>query len=492
VDEKGTPDMPIRKPLAFVVLVFVASRVVLYQLGVRLDPGTVLGHECAAFPQIVDPELLRSRLLESLFYLHSQPPLFNLILGSVLQLTDSPSGFARAMHFVYLALGLSLAGGLYLLLIRLGIRSWPSAVIAAALSATPAFLLYENWLFYEYPVAALLILSALALYEFLRRGTLWPGVAFFVLLAALIYLRTVFQIVWLFLIVGFLLVARPDLRRLVLTASAVPVLLVLLLLAKNLILFGVPGTSSWLGQNLARLVVPEVPIGERQKLVDQGKLSRLSLIGPWASPADYLVLVRLPPPRGIPVLDELNKSSGCSNRNSSVVLETSRDFLRDAITLIRLRPGAYAAAILKGMELYIRPFSGEGYVDQSRISGYTAGFNRVVLLQPSAGQPGLTILLAHGATLLYGLLLTWRLRRRRLAPTASAVTLAYVWLTLAYVVVVVTFFEATENGRIRFFLDPLVVVLLSAAVHAGVPRVREALSTSRPQRRLSASAPADA
>jgi hypothetical protein len=144
------------------------------------------------------------------------------------------------------------------------------------------------------------------------------------------------------------------------------------------------------------------------------------------------------------------------------------------------------------MELYIRPFSGEGYVDQSRISGYTAGFNRVVLLQPSAGQPGLTILLAHGATLLYGLLLTWRLRRRRLAPTASAVTLAYVWLTLAYVVVVVTFFEATENGRIRFFLDPLVVVLLSAAVHAGVPRVREALSTSRPQRRLSASAPADA
>jgi hypothetical protein len=78
------------------------------------------------------------------------------------------------------------------------------------------------------------------------------------------------------------------------------------------------------------------------------------------------------------------------------------------------------------------------------------------------------------------------------AATASAVTLAYVWLTLAYVVVVVTFFEATENGRIRFFLDPLVVVLLSAAVHAGVPRVREALSTSRPQRRLSASAPADA
>ena len=472
--------MPIRKPLAFVVLVFVASRVVLYKLGVRLSPGTVLGHECAAFPQIVDPELLRSRLLESLFYLHSQPPLFNLILGSVLQLTDSPSGFARAMHIVYLALGISLAAGLYLLLTRLGIRPWPSAVIAAALSVTPAFLLYENWLFYEYPVAALVVLSALALHEFLRRGTLGPGIALFVLLAALIYLRTIFQIVWLLLVVGLLLVARPDLRRVVLTASVVPTLLVLLLLAKNFIVFGVPGTSSWLGQNLARLIVPEVPIDERQKLVDQGKLSRLSLIGPWAAPAEYLSLVRLPPPKGIPVLDELKKSSGCWNRNNSVILETSRVFLRDAVTLIGLHPGAYAAAILKGVGLYIRPFSGEGYVDQSRIARYTTGFNRVVLLQPGEGQPGLTILLAHGAALLYGLLLSWRLLRRRLEPTARTVTLAYVWLTLAYVVAVVTFFEATENGRIRFFVDPLVVVLLSAAVHDGLPRVRKALSSSRP------------
>jgi hypothetical protein len=467
--------MLIRKPLGFVVLAFAVSRVVLYGLGMRFNPNSLVGHECAAFPQIVDPELLRSRLLESVFYLHSQPPLFNLILGIVLKITESPTQFGRAMHIIYLTLGISLSVGLYLLLKRLGIRPWRCAVIAAALSATPAFLLYENWLFYEYPVAALLILSALALHEFLRRRTLWPGIAFFVSLAALIYMRTIFQIVWLLLPVGLLLVARPDMRRLVLAASAGPVLLVILLLAKNFILFGVPGTSSWFGQNLARVVEPEVPITELKKLVDRGELSRISLIGPWAAPAEYLSLVRTPRPKGIPVLDRLRKSSGCWNRNNSVLISTSRVFLSDAIRLIRLHPDAYARGILKGIGLYVRPFSGEGYVDQSRISGYTIGFNRVVLLQMGTGQPGLTIVLAHVSGLLYGLLLTSRLLRRRLKPTASAVTLAYVWLTLGYVVIVVTLFENTENGRIRFFLDPLVVVLLSAAGHDALPRIREAL-----------------
>jgi hypothetical protein len=465
--------MLIRRPLGFLVLAFVVSRVVLYELGVRFNPGSLLGHECAAFPQIVDPELLRSRLFESLFYLHSQPPLFNLILGIVLKLAEFR--FGTAMHIVYITLGLTLSVGLYLLLIRLGIRSWPSAVVAAALSVTPAFLLYENWLFYEYPVAVLLILSALTLHEFLRRGTVWPGIAFFLFLAALIYIRTIFQIVWLLLTVGVLLVARRDLLRLVLKASAVPALLVMLLLAKNLIIFGVPATSSWLGTNLARTVGAEVPAAELQQLVHQRELSPISLISPWAVPTEYLSLVEPPRPTGIPVLDQLKKSSGCWNRNNSVLIAVSRDFLSDAIRLIRLRPGAYAKAILKGMCLYIQPFNGEGYVDQSKILGYTVWFDRVVLLQLRPGQPGLTIILSHVAAFLYGLVLTWRLLRRRLEPTASAVTLAYIWLTFAYVITVVTFLEATENGRMRFFLDPLVIVLLSAAAHDALPHVREAV-----------------
>jgi hypothetical protein len=58
---------------------FGASRAAAYAAGVRFDSSPL-----AFCWQLVDPDLLRTRLLESLFYLHGQPPLFNLYLGVLL------------------------------------------------------------------------------------------------------------------------------------------------------------------------------------------------------------------------------------------------------------------------------------------------------------------------------------------------------------------------------------------------------------------------
>jgi hypothetical protein len=466
-----------------VIAAFLASRATAYAFGVRFNPNSI---NC--MPQFIDPNLLRSRLPESLFYLHSQPPLFNLIVGLVLRVF--PSHFGSAMQALYLLVGLTLAVGLYLLLIRLGIGPWPSAIIGAVVSATPTFILYENWLYFEYPVAALLVVSALVLHAFLRRGTLWLGITFFGLLAAVIYIRTVFQVVWLLLAIGLLLIARPDLRRRVVVASAVPTLLVVLLLAKNWIVFGVPVTSSWFGMNFAQIVEAKLSLAERKKLVQRGKLSRVSLVGPFAAPVDYLPLVGHQRRRGVPVVDELEKSSGCYvspgspsvrpwNMNSSVYIPASRKLFSDALTVIRLRPGAYARAIYEGVGLFVRPFHGEGYVDQSKIHGYTTLVDRAVLLQVRAGRPAWTIVLAYIAALLYGLRLTYRLLLRRKEAAASVVTLAYIWLTVAYATLVVNLTEILENGRIRFVLDPLVVAVVAAAAHDVFPRARDAIRARR-------------
>jgi hypothetical protein len=43
------------------------------------------------------------------------------------------------------------------------------------------------------------------------------------------------------------------------------------------------------------------------------------------------------------------------------------------------------------------------------------------------------------------------------------VTLAYIWLTFVYVTLTAAFAQAYEKNRIRFSVDPLVVVLLCAA-----------------------------
>jgi hypothetical protein len=448
---------------------FVVTRGAAYRAGVRFDAGTL-----EDYWQYISPDLLETRLLESLFYLHSQPPLFNLLLGVVLKLV--PDHFGTAMHAVYLVLGLMLSLAMYLVLVRVGLGRWTSAVVAALLSATPAFLLYENWLFYEYPVSALLVLSALALSEFLRRGTFLSASAFFVLLASIIYARSLFQIAWLLLALGLLLAVRPDLRRTVLLASALPVLVVLLLIVKNTLVFGVPTTSSWFGMNLAQVVYYAIPAADRRPYVERGELSRVSLIEPFSAPADYLPFVPAPRPTGRPVLDNFVKSEGSRNLNNRIMIDVSRDYFRDSLHMVRVRPGAYARAIVDGGKIYLRPSTVGGYgaggQNLAKIEAYHDLFNRVVLLQTGYFVSfGWTILAAHIFALVYGLRLTYRLLRRRLVASVASVTLAFVWLTLAYTTVIVTFAQVLENDRIRFLLDPLVVILLAVPVRDALRRV---------------------
>ncbi len=64
--------------LLAVIAMFLLSRSAAMAAGVRFD-ASPLGY----FLQYLDPHLLRARLGESLWYLHSQPPLFNLLLGEL-------------------------------------------------------------------------------------------------------------------------------------------------------------------------------------------------------------------------------------------------------------------------------------------------------------------------------------------------------------------------------------------------------------------------
>jgi hypothetical protein len=439
--------------------VFMLSRLAVYAAGVRFDSAP-LGY----FWQILDPELLRTRLLESLFYLHAQPPLFNAYLGAVLKLF--PVHFAGVLHAMYLGLGLVQAVGVYLLLCALGFRRWTSAIVAAALSVTPASLIYENWLFYEYPTVTLLVLSALALHRFLFRGTILWGVCFFGLLATVMYLRSFFQVAWLLLVIALVLFTRPDRRRATLLTGAGAAAAVLLLIGKNLVVFGVPTTSSWVGMNLVQVVYSQVPLAERQSLAERGDLSRVSLLPPFSDPAEYLAVAPRPPARGVPAVDRLTKSNGRENMNSEIMIGVSRDYMKDALRMIRRRPGAYGRAVLLSGGEYLWPATETPFVaaNRSKLEPYATAVDRALLLQPRHGKIAWGIFALHAAALLYGCLLALRLLRRRIEATPTSVTLAYTWLTLAYVTIVVALTEVLENERKRYVVDAFAVVLAAAAV----------------------------
>ena len=163
-----SPDLPYLLALA---ALFAVSRVVFRLVGVRFSTD-----QLRIAIQYLDPELLRHHLAQSVWYLHTQPPLYNLFLGVVLKLFPGHEGLA--FHAVHLALGLAFCLALYLLLAGFSLPRPAAAAIALAVSVSPAAILYENRLFYDYPVLVLLTLAALAAQRLARRPTVTAALTF--------------------------------------------------------------------------------------------------------------------------------------------------------------------------------------------------------------------------------------------------------------------------------------------------------------------------
>lgn len=384
-------------------------------------------------------------------------------LGVLLKLFGG--GFSDAAHATYVLLGLVGTGALALLLARLGIPRVLAVVLALAFFLSPSAILYENWLFYEYPVAVLLIFAVLTLFLFLQRRSFAYGVAFFTILSAIVYVRSTFQIVWLLLALGLVLVVAPGLRRTALRACAVPLILVVLLYAKNAIVFGTFSTSSWFGINLAQVVLYSTPSADRAQLVAEGTISRVSLVEPFSPPAAYRGIVPPARKRGIRVLDEQVKSTGETNFNNSSYLTISDHYLHDALHLIAARPRYYFASVRLGLERYFSSSSQNIFVRKNRakIQPYERLFNRFLYLRSSFGG-GVCWGIVAGYTLAigYGLVLLVRLLRQRVPRGPREGALLFAWLTVGYLAVVEAVSQVTENQRIRFLSDGLVVVLLAA------------------------------
>ncbi|HZM97147.1 MAG TPA: hypothetical protein VFB92_27195 [Vicinamibacterales bacterium] len=448
-----------RAPVAVIVAVFAASRIAAYAAGIHLDPDPLTWYW-----QYIEPALLKERLLESLFYQHSQPPLFNLFLGLILK--AFPVSYGMALQVAFIAMGMLSTIGLYVLLTQLGLPRVARTVITALACVSPAMLLYENWLFYEYPTLTVLIFASVALHRFLDRNSVAAGTAFFSLAAALIYLRSVFQFVWLLAIVVALLAIKP--RRVVLTCSAIPLALVALLYAKNFAVFGTTTTSSWLGMNIARVTISQLEPYDRAELVSAGSLHKVSLVRPFSEAAAYSNAVEPPARRGIAVLDRPMKESGAENFNATVYLEVSRDYRADALWVMRNRPDAYRAAVDQAVALFFSSSTDLDFVAANRqkiepydriVGDYVYGYT------PHWRKIGIGVIAAYLFALGYSVVMVANFVSQRRAPRAGESTILFLVFTCAYVAVVTSLTDLGENQRMRFILDWPIAVTVTSAVY---------------------------
>src|SRR5262245_42164572 len=192
--------------LLALVACWIASRWVYFSyFGIRFDASPL-----NYFLQFIDPSLLKTALLQSVFYLRDQPPGFNLFLGFVLKGFEHPDA---AFRLIYQIIGLGSAIILFCCLVRIAVHPGLAFIISCFFSLSPITVMYENTLFYTYPLTFLLSVAALLLHRYLTNGRTADAAVFFLTLALIVLTRGIFHVGWFLIILLALLLAPVANRR---------------------------------------------------------------------------------------------------------------------------------------------------------------------------------------------------------------------------------------------------------------------------------------
>ncbi len=463
-----------RGELLVVLLAFGLSRLVYGALGVRFDAGSL-----AWYWQFVDPVLLATRPLESLVHLHGQPPLFNAYLAAVLHLPAAWQSPTFALSFA--GLGVAIGVGLLALQRELGVPPLLRVATTVLFVASPAAALYENHLFYTYPVLAALVWVALLLHRFLViAGTGGSGgngalAGSSLLLVGIVLTRSLFHLVYLAgVMLGVALVAGPA-RRQALRCAAVAILLAGAWYVRSWVLFDSCSASTWMGMNLSQVIVRLATDEELAALVAAAPEERILAVPPFSPLSAYAGLV--PPPRatGVPVLDQVSKSTGAPNFHHLGFVAVGRSYQRAALWSLLHRPRLYLRGLGVGWRLFLRSGADSAWLEPNagrvepveRWFRAAQGQRRRMRGEAGAGELAWLLAAALVVAVTHGLR---RLHREGWRQPRAA-TVAFMLFTIGYVALAGNALELGENNRFAFLLQPFVLCLLAllAVPFAGRP-----------------------
>ncbi len=452
---------------------FILSRIYLYHLGIRLNTTTL-----SWFYQFLDPIDLRTNLFQSLYYLHIQPPGFNLFIGLILKLP--PHLINTAFSAVYIVSGFLITLSLFLLINELSNSPIIALIFSLFFCISPPVILYENWLFYTYPVALLLLLSTLFLYAYLQNRSGTNLFIFFSIIMLIVITRSLFHIIWFIAIFIFVLSIAKEKSR-VIALALFPLLFVSTLYIKNYLIFKEPGLSSWLGMSLIKMTTT-IPEKKIIPLIKNGAVSRIALIPPFRSPDLYKDFANFDTCTQIPVLDKKYKSTGFVNFNHIGYLKVSRLYFKSALSLIEKFPRYYLLSVLKAGYHYLRPCSDEVIFrteNRKRIIAWVDIYENFLTGDILEGLWHRTYQNRYGREkvfhfnflyifipfiFIWAFLVVFQrinipgLNRNKL------IVLRYLLFNMLYVTLLSSFIEAGENMRFRFLILPGFYIFLSLLV----------------------------
>lgn len=460
------------------VLVYLVSRLFYWLMGVRFDATTLTWYF-----QYLDVRLLQHDLLRSAFFLHGQPPLFNLFLGSVLKMF---SGVGQiAFHLSYMIAGLVMYCALYSLLRNLTGKKWLSLALATLFATSPEILIYENWLFYPYFVCVLLTLIVWCFHAYLGTQKAIYLALFFGLVTVLCFTRSAFHLIYLLGCVVFVCWISRAQWKSVICVALPALLLVTGLYAKNAYFFDNFSGSSWLGMNLWKIARKSLSDAELEELKGQAAIPYfVSKETAWRwNSGSYPTEFHEVPPRfkHLPVLTHVHKENGAPNLHHYGYIALSKEYLQVSKTVIQRYPARYLGSVMDSWAIYLSSSLEFPHLEKNRnrveplIGWHSFLFDRgKVDLRPleerlfgtrTSRSVPLFSLLLFPCIVLAGV---WFGLSKRVASWGISKQTRDVCLfcvgTIVYVAVICNATEHGENFRFRFVTSPLYFLVLSVCV----------------------------
>lgn len=464
-------------PVAALCALYLLVRAAGFALGMRFDADNL-----TSWMQIADVDLLRHHLWRTLWYLHSQPPLFNLLIGIGLRFGDA--GFLVFMDLVFGAVTLGGILATHGLVRDLTDRPGWALAVAGWLCVSPAVLLFSQKLYYNGLVPWLVAMGLYGLHRGVTRRSMgWMAFGFAMVVATVLLRSMIHPVVYAAMVAIYVACAAGQRAR-VLLAAAAPTALLAAVMLKNLAVFGTMALSSWPALNLVGQMVDQMPAAQRAEMIRDGRLSRYAVLEGFAYPDQYIKLVPPTPPTGEPSLDNMTKSTGEPNWNHRLFLQLAEPRMKDAMAGLWAAPVPFLRITVAAVYHFHRPASEFKGLERNRaaIAGWERLANAVVGLQPVAWfgatddrarpqAPALQLSLAAlleslafgGFLVLVGLRLLADLRARRWPAPADATPLALAMVG-AFVILVSNIADVWENNRAHYDIGS--VMLVGALVFA--------------------------
>jgi hypothetical protein len=440
--------------------------------------------------QLIPWDVLSTDPLRSVFYLHIQPPLWNLFLG--LAAWFSPFSDRATLQVLMALIGFVVAWLAAALGRRLGLSRRASVIVALIATLHPEVLKGAFEPTYELATAALLLAVLIAVSDLTRKENVLRSL---VILASAVTVtaltRSLYHPAWALLIVIFglwLMRRRINWKSSVLVLS-IPVIFMGSWMAKNEVMFGHTTMSSWFGMNLQRAVIPVLPKDDLDEMYAKGQISEIAMIGPFGKYELYQnVFEDCVPTRSHRSLVEPTRTTDqwSPNFNYECFLPLYDQAGKDAIAVIKEHPEAW----LEGRLWSLRTTIAVSPIPSESKSEVMTGLDRVfsmarldfggVLSTKGWGTPIYGQLEAHAdfGLMLIPMYLTigwiglWQILQRLRRKQLSAASTIYVVgsFTVAFTVIVGAIAELGEQSRFRTMIDPIVTVMFLALVIPVVQR----------------------